>query len=243
MNRSLGHRRFAACSAAALVAAACAGGGDAVAGQQEHNTLTAAERAAGWQLLFDGTTTNGWRGFRLDDVPDGWQVSDGALTRVGGGGDIITTEQFGDFELTLEWKVEEGGNSGVLFRVTEEADRVWKSGPELQILDNERHPDGRVPETSAGSNYGLHAPMEDAVHPAGSWNAVRLVVQQHHVEHWLNGVKVVEYDLGTPEWEEMVAATKFDTLPFYGRVPAGHIALQDHGDWVAYRNIKIKRLP
>ncbi|MCZ6916826.1 MAG: DUF1080 domain-containing protein [Gemmatimonadetes bacterium] len=239
----MGHRRFAACSAAALVAAACVGGGDAVAGQQEHNTLTAAERAAGWQLLFDGTTTNGWRGFRLDDAPDGWQASDGALTRVGGGGDIITTEQFGDFELTLEWKVEEGGNSGVLFRVTEEADRVWKSGPELQILDNERHPDGRVPATSAGSNYGLHAPMEDAVHPAGSWNAVRLVVQQHHVEHWLNGVKVVEYDLGTPEWEEMVAATKFDTLPFYGRVPAGHIALQDHGDWVAYRNIKILRLP
>ena len=243
MNRSLTYRHFATCGVAAIVATACAGGGDAVADQEQHNTLTAEERAAGWQLLFDGTTTDGWRGFRLEVAPEGWQAIDGSLTRVDRGGDIITTEQFGDFELTLDWKVEEGGNSGVLFRVTEEANRVWKSGPEMQVLDDERHPDGRVPKTSAGSNYGLHEPTESAVYPAGTWNTVRLVVQQHHVEHWLNGVKVVEYDLGTPAWEEMVAATKFDTLPFYGRVPTGHIALQDHGDWVAYRNIKIRRLP
>ena len=121
--------------------------------------------------------------------------------------------------------------------------RVWKSGPEMQVLDNERHPDGRVPETSAGSNYGLHAPTTaTAVHPAGTWNTVRLVVDGSRVEHWLNGIKIVEYHLETPEWEAMVAATKFDTLPFYGRVPSGHIALQDHGDWVAYRNVKIRRL-
>lgn len=243
MNRSLRYRYLATCGMTALVASACAGGGDAVADQEQHNTLTAEERAAGWELLFDGSTTDAWRGFRLDSIPEGWQAVDGALTRVGRGGDIITTDQFGDFELTLDWKVAEGGNSGILFRVTEEADRVWKSGPEMQVLDDERHPDGRAPVTSAGSNYALHAPTEHAVHPAGTWNSVRLVVQGHHVQHWLNGVLVVEYDLGTPQWEEMVAATKFDTLPFYGRVPVGHIALQDHGDWVAYRNIKIRRLP
>ena len=215
---------------------------DSTTPQNQTNTLTAAERAAGWQLLFDGKSTSGWRGFRQETTPAGWQVAEGLLTRAASGGDIITIEQFADFELKLEWKVAEGGNSGIMFRVTEDQRRTWHSGPEMQVLDDARHPDGRVPETTAGSNYGLHAPKPGAVRPAGSWNEARLLVQGTHVEHWLNGVKVVEYELQSDEWEELVSQTKFDTIPAYGRQPTGHIALQDHGDWVAYRNIKIRRL-
>ncbi len=176
-------------------------------------------------------------------MPDGWQVVDGTLTRVAPAGDIITKEQFRNFELRLEWKLAEAGNSGIMFRVTEDQRRAWLSGPEMQVLDDARHRDGRVPETSAGSNYGLHAPKPGAVRPAGSWNSVRLLVRESHVEHWLNGIKVVEYELESPEWERLVSQTKFDTIPSYGRQRTGHIALQDHGDWVAYRNIRIKRLP
>ena len=238
--------RFAGCAALVLLAtgkipigveAQCCS-----EARQAHNTLTAAERAEGWQLLFDGQTTQGWRGFRRPDMPAGWRVLDGELQRVDSGGDIITVEQFADFELKLEWKVEEGGNSGVMFRVSEEWDRTWKTGPEMQVLDDERHRDGRRRETSAGANYALHASSPGAVRPAETWNAARIIAQGSHVEHWLNGVKVVEYELWSPEWEELVATSKWDTLPGYGRQRRGHIALQDHGDWVAYRNIKIRPL-
>ena len=228
-------------SAVILLAAFRGMPGEGVAAQQEHNTLTAAERAEGWQLLFDGETTDGWRGFRRQDMP-GWMVEEGELRRVGGGGDIVTTEQFDDFELKVDWKVQAGGNSGIMFRVSEEWDRTWKTGPEMQVLDDERHRDGRRPITSAGSNYALHAAAEGAVRPAEAWNEARILVNGGHVEHWLNGVKVVEYELWSDEWDELVAASKWDTLPGYGRQRRGHIALQDHGDWVAYRNIKIRPL-
>ena len=215
--------------------------GEGVSAQQEHNTLTAAERAEGWQLLFDGETTDRWRGFRRQDMP-GWMVEEGELRRVGSGGDIVTTEQFDDFELKVDWKVQAGGNSGIMFRVSEEWDRTWKTGPEMQVLDDERHRDGRRPITSAGSNYALHAAAEGAVRPAETWNEAKILVNGGHVEHWLNGVKVVEYELWNDEWDELVAASKWDTLSGYGRQRRGHIALQDHGDWVAYRNIKIRPL-
>ncbi len=216
--------------------------GDGAAAQQEHNTLTAAERAAGWRRLFDGESTRGWRGFRRPDMPGGWRVEEGELRRVGGGGDVVTTEKFDDFELAIDWKVQEGGNSGVMFRVSEEWDRTWKTGPEMQVLDDERHRDGRRRITSAGSNYALHAAPEGAVRPAETWNEAKILVRGGHVEHWLNGVKVVEYELWSDEWEKLVATSKWDTLPGYGRQRRGHIALQDHGDWVAYRNIKIRPL-
>src|SRR5690606_17920992 len=140
------------------------------------NRLTDQERATGWRLLFDGKTTDGWRGFRQDSMPGGWQVVDGTLARVSGGGDIITVEQYANFELALDWKVEPGGNSGIMFRVTEDAEYPWLTGPEMQILDNAGHADGQNPETSTGSNYALHAPTRDAARPAGEWNSVRLVV-------------------------------------------------------------------
>jgi hypothetical protein len=206
------------------------------------NTLSEAERAAGWRLLFDGRTTSGWRGFRQASIPTGWVASDGALTRTSGGGDIITIDEFTSFELALEWQIAAGGNSGILFRVTEDADATFHSGPEMQVLDNAGHPDGSNPLTSAGSCYGLYAPASSAAAPAGAWNAVRLIVNGSHVEHWMNGVKIVEYELGSADWIARWQASPLRDLPRYGREPRGHIALQDHGDRVAYRGIKIREL-
>jgi hypothetical protein len=204
------------------------------------NTLTAAEKANGWKLLFDGKSLAGWRAFHSETPPLGWKVEDGALVRRGAGGDLVTVEQFGDFELNLEWKIAEGGNSGIFFRALTEGDEIWHSAPEMQVLDNARHKDGKVPETSAGSNYALHAPARDVTKPIGEWNAVRLIAKGPHVEHWLNGVKLLEYELWSADWEARVKASKFGKIPMYGRAKRGHIGLQDHGDYVAYRNIKIK---
>jgi hypothetical protein len=211
-------------------------------GLSAQNLLTDQERADGWRLLFDGRTTTGWRGYRSDTMPAGWQVVDGALTRVAAGGDIITVEQFESFELALDWKIHAGGNSGIFFHVTEDGPYVWSTGPEFQILDDDGHRDGRTPETSAGSNYALHAPVGAAINPPGEWNSARLVVRGNHVEHWLNGTRIVSYELGSDEWQRLVAASKFRDMPGYGRARRGHIALQDHGDFVAFRNVRIRVL-
>jgi len=210
---------------------------------QSPNTLTPAERAAGWRLLFDGKTTAGWRGFKMDSLPSGWQVVNGALTRVAAAGDIVTREQFHDFELSLEWNVAPGGNSGIFYRASEDDDAIHWIAPEMQVLDDARHPDGKSRLTAAGSDFGLYPAPAGVVKPAGAWNQVRLLVKGHHVEHWLNGVKVVEYELLSPEWEAKVKASKFAPHPRYGRNATGYIGLQDHGDRVAYRNIKIRALP
>ena len=154
------------------------------------NTLTSAERAAGWRLLFNGTTTAGWRGFRQAAVPGGWQAVDGALTRTGGGGDLITIDQFANFELAIQWQIAEGGNSGIMFRVSEAGEATHLTGPEMQVLDNLRHSDGRNPLSSAGACYGLYAPSQDVTRPAGAWNDVRVVVNGARIEHWLNDVKM-----------------------------------------------------
>ena len=214
----------------------------ACADQSGMNTLTQAERAAGWRLLFDGRTTDAWRGYHGDSMP-GWRVVDGALTRVGDGGDIMTKDQFGNFELSLEWKIESGGNSGVMYRVTGEYDYTYKSGPEMQVLDDAKHADGQSRLTAAGSDYALYPSPAGAVKPAGEWNQARILVNGNHVEHWLNGTKVVEYELGSPDWAARVKASKFAEWPNYGLAKTGYIALQDHGNWVAYRNIKIRVLP
>jgi hypothetical protein len=194
-----------------------------------------------WRSLFDGKTTAGWRGFRQQGMPPGWQVVDGALTRVGPGGDIITTDRFESFELSLEWKIAPGANSGVFFRVIEEVDIIWHAAPEIQVIDN-AYPQPLQPAQTAGSNYDLHPPALDATRSPGSWNEMRLIVKGNHVEHWLNGHKVVEYEIGSADWERRVKASKFKEYPAYGRAQKGHIGLQDHGDWVAYRNIRIRPL-
>ena len=209
---------------------------------QEHNRLTAAERAAGWQLLFDGNSLEGWRGYNSEFMPTGWSVENGMLTRTGPGGDIITEQQFGDFELYLEWLVGPGGNSGVLVRAVEGQEEVYHGAPEMQILDDAGHPDGRSPLTSAGSNYGLHGAPRGIVKSAGEWNSSRIVVVNNQVEHWLNGDKVVEYELGSADWLRRVANSKFAQWPEYGRASRGHIGIQDHGDRVSFRNLKVREI-
>jgi hypothetical protein len=193
-----------------------------------------------WHSLFDGGSLDAWRGYRSDRVPTGWQVVDGALARVAKAGDLITREVFGDFELALEWSVAEGGNSGIMYRVTEDAAETYQTGPEMQVLDDARHPDGRSRLTAAGAVYALYPAPAGVVKPAGEWNAARIVVRRNHVEHWLNGVEVAAYELGSPDWKARVAASKFRNWPGYGRAAAEHIALQDHGDRVSYRHIRIR---
>jgi hypothetical protein len=216
---------------------------DTGARPQEAAMTTQASQEGGWRSLFDGTTTAGWRGYKKTDVPAGWRVVEGAWTRVGPGGDIITTDQFGNFELSLEWKVQAKGNSGVFYRVTEEGDETYFTGPEMQVLDDAGHPDGKSRLTSAGAAYGLYPSPGGVVKPAGQWNEARVLANGAHVEHWLNGTKVVDYELWSPDWEKRVKESKFAAWPKYGRASSGHIALQDHGDTVAYRNIKIRVLP
>lgn len=197
---------------------------------------------SGWISLFDGKTMAGWRGYRQKSVPAGWAVVDGAITRVGQGGDIVTEREFGDFELELEWKVPEAGNSGVFYRATESTDRIFENATEMQVLDNIKHPDNKTPLTLAGANYGLYPSPADAVKPVGQWNQVRIVARGAHVEHWLNGKKVVEYELWSADWKARVAKSKFAQWPSYGLAKAGRIGLQDHGDRVAFRNIRIRPL-
>jgi hypothetical protein len=193
---------------------------------------------SGWRSLFDGKSTAGWRGYRQKTMTGGWTVVGGALTRTGGGGDIITVDQFGDFELSLEYNVAPGANSGVFFRVTEDDPVIWHEAPEIQVIDNART--DLKPAQTAGSNYDLHAPARDATKPAGQWNSLRIVVKGNHVEHWLNDTRVVEYEIASDDWKNRVLASKFKEFPRYGTARRGHIGLQDHGDTVAYRNIRVR---
>ncbi len=208
------------------------------------NSLTSEERAEGWELLFDGTSLDHWRGFKQNSVPPGWLIRDGAIHFSGEvrAGDIITRQQYQDFELRLEWRVSEGGNSGIFFHVSEDYDNAGESAPEMQVLDDDGHRDGAKPETRAGTNYALHALSKEVIRPAGEWNQVGLVVNGAHVEHWVNGEKVVEYELWSDDWKQRVAKSKFAAMPAYGQSKTGYIALQDHGDPVWFRGIKIRRL-
>ena len=207
-----------------------------------HNELSAEDVAEGWELLFDGQSLDGWRAYDHEGVPGGWEVRDGAIMRTGPGGDIMTQGVFRNFELSLDSRVEEGGNSGVFYLAAQGEENIYHSAPEMQVLDDERHPDGQNPFTSAGANYGLHPAPRGVVHPAGEWNHIRIIVKDDQIEHWLNGEKIVEYVIRSPEWTELVAASKFSQWPAYGQVSEGHIGLQDHGDPVWYRNVKVREI-
>jgi hypothetical protein len=207
------------------------------------NTLTSEEKAAGWQLLFDGESTAGWRNYGKPTISDGWKVQDGALTRVGAGGDIITNDEFGNFELSIDWKIEPGGNSGIFYRASEEKDEIYWNAPEMQVLDDAKHPDGQNPLQSAGAAYDLYPAPRGHVRPGGEWNTARLVVNGNHVEQWLNDFKMVEFELGSRDWDSKIAGSKFKPHPKFGKNAQGHIGLQDHGNVVAFRNIKIRALP
>ena len=224
------------------------------AGAAAPNTLTAAEKAAGWKLLFDGKTTAGWRGYHSTTFPaQGWAVEDGAIKKVAkgekpeSGGDIITTGEYSNFELALEWKLAPGGNSGLKYLITETPDGKGHAGVgyEMQILDDERHPDAKEGvngNRTAGSLYDLIAPSTHAARPIGEWNQARLVVRGHHVEHWLNGQKVVQFEIGSPEMKALIAKSKYKDIKGFGDATSGHILLQDHGDEVSFRNIKLRQL-
>lgn len=226
------------------------------------NTLSAAERAAGWRLLFDGHSFAGWKNY--GGSPDeivGWAIEDGALrmTRdVSFAGlvwnivkpwgrasvDLMSVERFERFELALEWKISPGGNSGIFYLVPTDADPPWeKRGLEMQVLDDAGHADGATPTHRNGDLYDLVASARRPARPVGEWNAARIVVDGDRIEHWLNGEKVVEVIRRGPAWEALVAASKFADRPGYGAARAGHILLQDHGDPVWFRSIKLRVLP
>lgn len=203
------------------------------------NSLTDEEKQAGWKLLFDGKTTEGWRNYKKPDIGGGWKVTNGELARVDkGAGDIITADQYGSFELMLEYKISPGGNSGLMYHVTEEGRAPWHTGPEIQIQDNK---DGHDPQ-KAGWLYQLYKSDQDATKPAGEWNQMRIVITPEKCEHFMNGVKYCEYVKGSKDWDERVAASKFGKLPKFGQAMSGYICLQDHGNSVAFRNIKIRNL-
>ena len=206
-------------------------------------TMAAATQDTGWITLFDGSDLSAWRGYQREDVPAGWQVRDGLLVfdpSAGEGGDLVTRRTFDDFVLELDWRVEPGGNSGVFYRADEDAEVIWHHAPELQLLDDEAHADGASAVTSAGSLYALYPPTEDVVNPAGEWNHVRVVARGPSVEHWLNGTKIVEYEVGSPDWERRVADSKFAEYPEFGESLDGRIGLQDHGDVVWFRDVRIR---
>lgn len=207
----------------------------------EPNSLTDAEKAAGWKLLFDGKNpAEHFRGFKKETLPENWSAKDGALVYNGkGGGDIVTKEQYESFELSIDWKISKAGNSGIMFRVQESQGAPWVTGPEVQIQDNK---DGGDPQ-KAGWMYALYpATTDEFTKPAGEWNELKLIVNGNKCEHWMNGHKIVEYEIGTDDWKERVKKSKFGTMPEFGIHPKGHICLQDHACEVAFRNIKI-RLP
>lgn len=207
---------------------------------------TASSTEDDWMVLFDGSNLDAWRNYKSDSAA--WRIEDGALNTIGGSGDLITKETFGNFELEFDWRITEGGNSGVIY-LAQEADEynsTYETGPEYQIIDDESY--GIVHNITlekhqmSGANYALDEPQNVQLKPLGEYNQAKIIVNNGHVEHWLNGGKVVEYDLWTDEWNARVAETKFKDMPSYGQFKEGHIALQDHGDPVWFKNIRIRQL-
>jgi hypothetical protein len=211
------------------------------------NTLTAKEKKEGWKLLFDGKTLNGWRPY-LHNTTATWIAEDGTLKGLGKGSDstgyIISEDQFENFELKLDWKIASQGNSGILYMVVEDPayKTPYATGPEYQVIDERGWPEPLQEWQKTGANYGMHVAQNKELKPVGEWNTAEILVNNGHVEHWLNGIKVVEYDLWTDEWKALVAAGKWKDYPAYGLSKKGHLALQDHGSNVWYKNIKIREL-
>ncbi|HVZ78561.1 MAG TPA: DUF1080 domain-containing protein [Gemmatimonadaceae bacterium] len=199
-----------------------------------------AQQAAPCTPLFNGKDLAGWHPYGKKGAPAGWRAEDGTLTKTGSVEDILTNGQYGNFELDLDWKISKGGNSGIFYHGTEEYDHIYWSAPEYQLLDDANAPDGHNRLTSAASDYALYPSAAGIVKPAGEWNSTRIIVNGAHVEHWLNGQKVVEYTLWSPDWQAKVKASKFAAWPHYGMAKAGFIGIQgDHDGTLSLRNIKV----
>lgn len=208
-----------------------------------------AQASGKWMALFDGKTLSGWHSYLTDEALPQWKVIGGEITLTEGGGrDLVTDKEFENFELELDWKIEEGGNSGIIYRVHEDPEytATYLTGMEMQVLDNWRHPDAKMGlngNRTAGSLYDMIPPSDTtAVNPAGKWNRVKIIVNNGIAEHYLNGKKVVSYTFVGPEWEKRVSESKFRNWTGFGKFTSGHIALQDHGNQVWYRNIRIREL-
>jgi hypothetical protein len=219
----------------------------------EYNALTAQEQSQGWQLLFDGKTKNGWHVYNAKSDGSAWKVVDGTLHldpkekkdyKVVGGGDIVTEQEFDNFHLQLEWKLDTAGNSGVMFYVKEDAkyEHTYHTGPEMQVLDNQRHGDAKIIKHRAGDLYDLISSSPETVKPAGEWNKVDIISNNGSLEFHLNGTKVLSTTMWDDNWRKMISESKFKDMADFGTFKSGRIALQDHGDPVWYRNIKIKKL-
>jgi 3-keto-disaccharide hydrolase len=219
-----------------LLALACAAGACAAA-------QPAGGASAGWHSLLGADSASAWRGWKEPGLPAGWQVAGGVLSKDGPVDDLVTTRNYRNFELELEWKVGKAGNSGIFYRGTHEYDHIYWSAPEYQLLDDANTEDGKSQLTAAGSDYALYAAAAGAVRPYDHWNKSRLIVNGNHVEHWLNGRKVVECELKSADWKKRVAASKYAKYPDYGLADTGLIGLQgDHPGALAVRNIRIREL-
>jgi hypothetical protein len=207
------------------------------------NTLSEEEVKAGWKSLFNGKDMNEWRNFKNQGDLSKWVIDNGTIHMITkGGGNIITKEKYRDFEFKMEWKISEGGNSGIFIKTSEIDNEPWKTAPEMQVLDNEKHSNGKWPKTSAGAIYGMIAPPEGVAKPAGQWNQVRILVKGTHFQTFLNGVKTADFDTASQEWAYMVNKSKFKHFKNFAKIAEGHIGLQDHDDKVWYRNLKIRSL-
>lgn len=200
------------------------------------------DKSDGWRSLFDGNSLTGWASLNGNVPGSGWKAQNGVLTSVGHTGDLVTIDKFGDFELSLDWKVSKGANSGIIYRVGPGDQDAFQTGPEYQILDNLNAEDRQPPNHRAGSLYDIAAPSQDLTKPVGRWNNARIVVRGWKIEHWLNGQKIVDVDLASPQGKALIANSKFAGSSQFASFLQGRIALQDHGDVVSFRAIKIRDL-
>lgn len=242
---------FCSLSIVLIVMCSCTSTKETSSANQQPNTLSMKEKKEGWMLLFDGQTTNGWHTYNKTGVTPTWKVIDGALTfdpkarSQGGGGDIVTDDEFEDYEFTTEWKISEGGNSGIIFNIKEDkkfAD-TYNTGIEMQVLDNIKASDNKKPNHLAGLLYDLTGTAElSKPKPVGEWNLVKIIQKKGHLTFYFNGIKTLDIQQGSDEWKNLVSNSKFKSWPNFATTPKGKIAFQDHAHEVAFRNVKIRKI-